>query len=120
MTYWHRTHELNKNTVNTLASKEKGEVDVLFLGDSITEGWRGTSYGHTSARSQEVPNIFHKYFSKESGKYEGLPIGISGDTVSVRLYQKSRVSIRHLTQNVLSLGTQPTMETPKWRIARKT
>lgn len=82
MTYWHRTHELNKNSAIAAASKEGGGINVLFLGDSITEGWRGTSYGHTSVRAQEVPKIFHKYFSKESGKYEGLPIGISGDTVS--------------------------------------
>jgi len=74
--YWHRAHEINIEA----AAVNEGEIDVLFLGDSITEGWKGTSYGRTSARTQDVPKVFHKYFSKDSGKYEGLALGISGDT----------------------------------------
>ena len=76
--YWHRAHEINIEA----AAVNEGEIDVLFLGDSITEGWKGTSYGRSSARTQDVPKVFHKYFSKDSGKYEGLALGISGDTVS--------------------------------------
>mmetsp|Transcript_25031 Transcript_25031/g.35285 ORF Transcript_25031/g.35285 Transcript_25031/m.35285 type:complete len:396 (-) Transcript_25031:477-1664(-) len=75
--HWAKAHHLNKEQ-----AKGKGDsVDVLFLGDSIMEGWNGKSYGHSSPRSRDVPAIFKKLFTKDGGgQFEGLALGISGDT----------------------------------------
>ncbi len=73
---WEHVHHLN-----TERAKSKNDVDVLFLGDSITEGWVGTSYGEKSPRTHGVPQVFESLFTTEhGGKYEGLALGISGDT----------------------------------------
>lgn len=77
---WSRVHHFNKEA----AEAKQGDVDVLFLGDSITEGWSGTSWGRKNARVHNVPQVFQSLFSVENGgEYEGLALGIAGDTVSV-------------------------------------
>ena len=47
-----------------VAEAKKGECDLLFLGDSITDGWRG-----------KPKAIFEAAF----GAYKPLNFGISGD-----------------------------------------
>jgi hypothetical protein len=77
--HWSRVHHLNKEA----AKEREDEVDVLFLGDSITEGWLGMSYGRKNAVVHDVPNVFKSLFSiQDEGLYEGMALGISGDTVS--------------------------------------
>lgn len=78
MKFWNRTHSMNVEE----AQAKLGDIDVLFLGDSITEGWRGTSSGRPIARAKGASKVFRKYFSKDAGKYDGLSLGISADTVS--------------------------------------
>jgi beta-glucosidase len=46
-----------------LARAKSGPIGVLFIGDSITEGWNG------------APHIWARYF----GKYDPVNFGISGD-----------------------------------------
>lgn len=59
------------------------DIDVVFYGDSITEGWVGTSYGFLNGRKEDNPQVFESLFTLEGGgRYKGLPLGISGDTVS--------------------------------------
>jgi len=73
-----RAHELNVEN----AKQVERELDVVFLGDSITENWRGTSYGEVN--DKKVPNIkvYNKLFTKEGGgEFDGLTLGISGDKV---------------------------------------
>lgn len=56
------------------------DVDVVFLGDSITEGWMGTAWGRKNAKVHAVPEIFETLFSVDhGGEYEGLALGIAGD-----------------------------------------
>lgn len=68
--------------MNVEAANGKTDIDVLFLGDSITEGWMGTSRGHDIARAQGTQDLFSKFFDGAGieAKYEGLALGISGDT----------------------------------------
>lgn len=66
----------------TQKSSSFRELDVVFLGDSITEGWRGTSFGEPIEHKQENKQIFEKYFDMEkssTAKMEGLVLGIAGD-----------------------------------------
>lgn len=73
---WALVHHFNKEA----AAKE--DVDILFLGDSITEGWNGKTWGRKNAKVQNVPPIFESLFSiQEGGDYEGLALGIAGDLV---------------------------------------
>ena len=59
------------------------DLDVVFYGDSITEGWMGTSYGFSNGRKEKNLQVFESFFTLEGGgKYKGLALGISGDRVS--------------------------------------
>ena len=59
-------------------------MDVVFYGDSITEGWMGTSFGKPGRVSVGSKEVFENLFSTDYGAhYDGLALGIAGDTVSV-------------------------------------
>jgi lysophospholipase L1-like esterase len=53
--------------------KKKGEIQLVFLGDSITDGWRGGTQ--------------HEIFLKAFGKYNPYNTGISGDQTQHLLYR---------------------------------
>ena len=59
------------------------ELDVVFIGDSITEQRQGTSMGKPMDDYTGIKEVFDKTFTKEKGgEYNGIALGISGDTVS--------------------------------------
>ena len=58
-------------------------LDVVFFGDSITEGWTGKQYGNDRPGLEDVLEVFDSYFyTDRGGEVEGLALGIAGDTVS--------------------------------------
>jgi len=65
------------------AVEANDDVDVVFFGDSITEGWNEVFWDiDFSEKLGPAKEVYNKYFSKENGaKYEALPLGIAGDTV---------------------------------------
>lgn len=75
---WEHTHHHNTDA----AILEN--IDVVFYGDSITEGWMGTSYGRPNRRDGESSReVFDRLFSTQNGgDFDGLTLGIAGDTVS--------------------------------------
>ena len=58
------------------------EVDVLFLGDSITEHFMGTSLTVVRKDCAGIVEVFHQLFGTSTGKYSAIPLGLSGDRVS--------------------------------------
>jgi len=65
------------------AKDRKNEIDVVFFGDSITEGWKGTSLGLELKGMKDKNAEYESLFTLDGGgKYEGLVLGIGGDTVS--------------------------------------
>ncbi len=77
--HWLKTSHFNSDSVISV----KDSADVIFYGDSITEGWKETSYGFYNGRKKGNLAIFNSLFNTgEGGKYEGIPMGISGDRVS--------------------------------------
>lgn len=61
---------------------EMGNTDVVFLGDSIIEGWRGLSFGKVNPKKELNTRVFGNLFAKGFGHnadFEGLALGISGD-----------------------------------------
>lgn len=65
------------------AVANKGNLDVVFYGDSITEGWLGTSLGLPHGKKKHNQQVFKSKFTVDGGgKYNALALGISGDLVS--------------------------------------
>jgi hypothetical protein len=58
------------------------DVDVLFLGDSITEHWLGTTLGQADNRYVGIAEAYQQLFGTTGGKYSAIPLGLSGDRVS--------------------------------------
>jgi lysophospholipase L1-like esterase len=56
------------------------ETDVVFLGDSIIEGWRGTSLGQQVEKKEGNIKVFEELFDMDKGgEFDGIALGISGD-----------------------------------------
>mmetsp|Transcript_22052 Transcript_22052/g.28542 ORF Transcript_22052/g.28542 Transcript_22052/m.28542 type:complete len:326 (+) Transcript_22052:192-1169(+) len=69
------------------ARSAEGDVDVVFIGDSLTEKWRG-SWQYGTEPSSAIGDIFDKFFKRENGaKLNGLALGSSGDISSETLWQ---------------------------------
>lgn len=81
---WLNAVETNRKRVqDTLDNMERNKIsklDIVFLGDSITEDWAGARFGVPDPRHEQTLEVFNSYFSLNSGIYKGLALGISGDT----------------------------------------
>lgn len=76
---WLKTHKMNMGLIDK-ALKTDTEVDVAFVGDSITEEWNGRLFGRDDENLKGISNVFNEYFTKEGGgSYEGVALGIAGD-----------------------------------------
>mmetsp|Transcript_45093 Transcript_45093/g.143610 ORF Transcript_45093/g.143610 Transcript_45093/m.143610 type:complete len:364 (-) Transcript_45093:170-1261(-) len=70
---WYKLHsELAQDAAGDAALK----TDVLFLGDSITETFRGTSMGNLCMRCSGVEGVVESHYRK----WNPMFLGISGDT----------------------------------------
>jgi len=64
------------------------QLDVVFLGDSITEQRTGKFFGKDVDQFKSNAKVFRKNYSRESGaRYEGLALGIAGDTAPNLLWR---------------------------------
>ena len=70
--------------------KKDGKIDVVFLGDSITDGWRGT-----------------KIWDTEFGKFNPINLGISGDSTQHVLWRLQHDELKRYTPKafVIMIGT---------------
>lgn len=98
-------------------------VKVLFLGDSITESWRGTSYGHLKERTAGVPAVFDREFRPLGA----LALAISGDQTQHLLWRlkhgelplslQPKVIVLMIGTNNLGAGFKPSevaRGSPRW------
>ena len=86
---WEEVHLANKAAA---ADARDQDLDVVFLGDSITEGWNGKVYGQYSPRLDGVNDVFKSLFSTEmGGEVDGIALGIAGDTVSHSFIKMERM-----------------------------
>jgi len=82
-----RRHKVSENFNRSfkhnvyLAEQARDLKDVVFYGDSITEGWMGTVY--RVVKNQEKANVYREFFAKNeqggNGKFDGLALGVAGD-----------------------------------------
>ena len=64
------------------------QLDVVFLGDSITEQRTGKFFGKDVDQFKSNAKVFRKNYSREAGaRYEGLALGIAGDTAPNLLWR---------------------------------
>ena len=55
-------------------------TDIVFLGDSIIEGWRGMSLGQLVPEKQPNIKVFDSLFDERKGaEFNGLALGLAGD-----------------------------------------
>ena len=68
---------------NEKKETETERLDVVLLGDSITEHWNGRDSGVFREKDYNVSLVFQKLFQKKNGSsVEGLALGVAGDRVS--------------------------------------
>jgi len=63
-------------------------LDVVFIGDSITEQRQGTSLGKPVEDFTGIKEVFRKSYSKEKGgDFNGIAMGVAGDTAPNLLWR---------------------------------
>jgi len=79
---WKRAFEMNLALTNNTKTVEDEVLDVVLLGDSITEDWNGRRLGQDDKFSLPIIDVFKTLFQKKSsGEVNGIALGISGDRV---------------------------------------
>jgi len=74
---WTQAHLENKEDAANIRSNL---LDVAFFGDSIMEGWKGTSFGQAMNSKKGNLDIFESMFdSTKGGDFDGLILAIAGD-----------------------------------------
>lgn len=82
MVDWLGAHGLNK----AAAEKPPENLDVVFVGDSIIEGFTGKEFGREDPKFEGAEEVFKSLFSLEDGAdYQALTLAISGDRVSTTI-----------------------------------
>jgi len=66
-----------------VALAQKGDIDLLFMGDSITDWWRSPGVGDPANPQRGGKAVFEKYF----GNMKAANFGIAGDTTQGVLYR---------------------------------
>lgn len=85
--WWQRRHE----KINTRA--KQGEVDLIFIGDSITQGWEG----------DQAQPVWEKFY----GKRKAMNAGIGGDRTQHVLWRLDNGNLDGITPKlaVVMIGT---------------
>jgi len=65
------------------AEASNATTDLVLVGDSITEAWRGTAFGAARAEYASAPEIL----ARRLGEYSPLPLAIAGDTTGNVLWR---------------------------------
>jgi lysophospholipase L1-like esterase len=67
---------------------ESSGLDVVFIGDSITEQRQGTEHGEEVPGFVSIKEVFDKTFTKDKGgEFDGIAMGIAGDTAPNLLWR---------------------------------
>jgi lysophospholipase L1-like esterase len=83
---WDHAFELEKEIVAN--SRALSNLEVVFLGDSITEHWLGWALGAQSKKWENISKVYEDLFTTEGGgEIDGIVLGISGERCRNVLYR---------------------------------
>jgi lysophospholipase L1-like esterase len=108
---WNKAHEANKNMIDEYYHSQNGNkmLDVVFLGDSITEEWNGRWMGKKQGAWEDIHEEWKKLFdpSITLGALNGLALGIAGDNIANLLWRIKNGELEHVHSKVfwLLIGT---------------
>eukprot|EP00545_Synedropsis_sp_CCMP1620_P007328 CAMPEP_0119003062 /NCGR_PEP_ID=MMETSP1176-20130426/331_1 /TAXON_ID=265551 /ORGANISM="Synedropsis recta cf, Strain CCMP1620" /LENGTH=418 /DNA_ID=CAMNT_0006954621 /DNA_START=28 /DNA_END=1284 /DNA_ORIENTATION=- len=84
---WTRAHKKNKELVSDYDFMSSG-VDVVMLGDQVTEEWNGRLFGSLADDYKGVNHFFKKTFTKSGGgNLDAVALGIAGDSITNLLWR---------------------------------
>ena len=81
MREWFAFHQALANEAAAFAPRKP---PLVFVGDSITETWRGTSVGRPIARASGAPDVLREKFGD---RWDPLALAISGDQTQHALWR---------------------------------
>jgi hypothetical protein len=123
-TAWQRNVALANDAAAAALEQGKDQLDVVFLGDSITEHFSGTEMGEPRDRWVENAKVFdnlfqktkHKHGSSTNDKQEqvtGMSLGIAGDKVCMGHPKRFRreISVAQICP-IASRNCRPSAKTP--------
>ena len=108
---WRRAHEMNMKMVDESYTHNKGNWDVVFLGDSIIEEWNGRWLGREGPEWKEIHGVWNELFdpSVTSGgaAMKALALGIAGDHIANLLWRIQNGELERADSKVfwLLIGT---------------
>jgi lysophospholipase L1-like esterase len=80
------------------ARSTSSDLDVVIMGDSITEHLNGTRFQGSVLLPDSYGDLFRSFFTREGGgTLEGLALGASGDTVRQKDCRKQHCDDTSLT-----------------------
>jgi lysophospholipase L1-like esterase len=109
---WFRTFKRNLQLIaDTASTTATGNLDVVLLGDSITEHWLGTDLGAAYTTLSEHFQVYQELFrnknSDNNNATSGLALGIGGDTCPHLLYRLMNGEMAELHSSASSSALQP-------------
>jgi lysophospholipase L1-like esterase len=85
--FWQLTFQRNQAMAKT-RSEELSPLDVVLLGDSITEHWMGTTGGTTNSIYEENRRAFEQILTRKGGgTVDALALGIAADRIPNLLFR---------------------------------
>ena len=86
-TWTHAFHQNVHAARNSRKDRSFRNLDVVFLGDSILEGFKGMKFGKEIPHKQNNKLIFESLFDVDKGgQLDGLILAIAGDKVSLKIH----------------------------------
>jgi len=77
---WSYAFRQNVKEANNDKKQQFRDLDVVFLGDSILEGFKGQKFGKNVIHKQDNTKVFQSLFNMDyGGKFDGLILAIAGD-----------------------------------------
>jgi lysophospholipase L1-like esterase len=83
---WNDAMQRNTELANE-AAQESERLDLVMYGDSITEYWRGDTFGRPNSELEKNAKVYEQLFRSESSLVRGLNLGIAGDVCPNLLYR---------------------------------